>query len=94
MMICRVDLAFCHVAIKEREQQALQNGWRRKPYELKVLKDNLSHEERAAWKLLRAEIPRLLQKGRGRRRETAIRSGEKTESSPDCYTFQNALFRL
>ena len=53
--ICRnvgLILCFVYAAIKEREQQAIQNGWRPRPYDLKVLKEYLGHEERAAWKLL------------------------------------------
>ena len=53
--ICRnagLTLCFVYAAIKEREQQAIIDGWRSRPYDLKVLKEYHGHEERAAWKLL------------------------------------------
>ena len=45
-------MCFVYTASEERRQQAIINGWRPRPHDLKVLKEYRGHEERAAWKLL------------------------------------------
>ena len=64
-----MTLCFVYAAIKEREQQAIIDGWRSRPYDLKVLKEYSGHEKRAAWKLLDYE-PRY--KGYYKRAEAGV----------------------